>query len=102
MQTRHSGIIETAKDGNVAGIKGTGELVQVTVNAVTKVLATTIKKTGKAGTAVTKSAPGGKVTQKEPAVAASWINFTGGPLLAGAGAYQPAVDLNKAQGKICH
>ena len=41
MQTKHSGMIETVKDGIVAAIKGTGDIVQATVDTVAKMLATT-------------------------------------------------------------
>jgi hypothetical protein len=53
MNTKHSGIIETVKDGVVAAIKGTGDIVQATVDTITKMLSTTIKDTGKVGTSVT-------------------------------------------------
>ena len=53
MKTTHSGMIETVKDQIVAAIKGTGNIVQATVDSVTQILATTIKDTGKVGTSVT-------------------------------------------------
>ena len=53
MKTTHSGMIETVKDQIVAAIKGTGNIVQATVDTVAQILATTIKDTGKVGTSVT-------------------------------------------------
>ncbi|MCU0786590.1 MAG: hypothetical protein MUC91_00115 [Verrucomicrobia bacterium] len=50
MKTRHSGMIETVKDKIVAAIKGTGNIVQATVDTVTQTLTTTIKDTAKVGT----------------------------------------------------
>jgi hypothetical protein len=48
-----SGRIEAVKNAVVAAIKGTGDVVQATVNAVTQTLTTTIKDTGQVGTSVT-------------------------------------------------
>ena len=53
MKTTHSEMIETVKDKIVAAIKGTGNIVQATMDTVTQILATTIKDTGKVGTSVT-------------------------------------------------
>jgi hypothetical protein len=53
MNTKHPGLIETVKDGIVAAIKETGDIVQATVDTITKLLGTTIKDTGKVGTSVT-------------------------------------------------
>ena len=39
MQTKHAGMIETVKDGIVAAIKGTGDIVQATVETVRKAVA---------------------------------------------------------------
>ena len=49
MKTKHAGMIETVKDAIVATIKGTGDIVQATVDTITKILATTIRDTGKVG-----------------------------------------------------
>ena len=53
MKPIHSDMIETVKDKIVAAIKGTGNVVQATVDSVAQILATTIKDTGKVGTSVT-------------------------------------------------
>jgi hypothetical protein len=53
VNTKHSGMIETVRDGIIAAIKGTGDIVHATVDTITKMLATTIKDTGKVGTSVT-------------------------------------------------
>jgi hypothetical protein len=50
---KDSGMIETAKNAMVAAIKGTGDVVQATVYAITQTLATTLKNTGHVGTSVT-------------------------------------------------
>ena len=47
MNTKHTGMIGTVKDGIVAAIKGTGDIVQATVSTIAKMLATTIKDTGR-------------------------------------------------------
>jgi len=62
-------MIETLKDKIVAAIKGTGNIVQATVDTVTQILATTIKDAGKLGTSVTDN--GVKVVLKEPETAVS-------------------------------
>jgi len=74
-------MIETVKDKTVAAIKGAGDVVQATVDAVTQILATAIKDTGKVEVgstavatvrkAVTKPINGVKVVLKEPEMAVS-------------------------------
>jgi hypothetical protein len=78
MKTTRSGMIETVKDQIVAAIKGTGNIVQATVDTVAQILATTIKDTGKVGSTAadtvrkavtTKPIKGIKVVLKEPELA---------------------------------
>jgi hypothetical protein len=53
MQTKHSGLVEAAKDGVVAAVKGTGDIVQATVDTIVKMLGTTIQDTGQVGQSMT-------------------------------------------------
>lgn len=53
MKTNDSRLIEKVKDGIVSAIKGTGNVVQATVDTVTQILATTIKDIGKLSISVT-------------------------------------------------
>ena len=52
MKTKDSRMIETAKNAIVSAIKGSGDVVQATVNAITQMLSTTIKDSGKVGTSL--------------------------------------------------
>jgi hypothetical protein len=53
MKTTDPGTIETVKDQIVAAITGAGDIVEATVGAVSGILVTTFKDTGKAGKAAT-------------------------------------------------
>jgi hypothetical protein len=62
MNTTHPGIIKTVEDKSDAAIKGTGKVVETTVDTAAKILVTTVKDTakvgGKVGTAATGLATG--------------------------------------------
>lgn len=62
MNTTNPGMIETVKDKSIAAIKGTGDIVETTVDSAGKILTTTVKGTAKVGgtvaTAVTGLATG--------------------------------------------
>lgn len=53
MRKNDSGLIEKVSDGIVATMKGTGNVVQATVDTVTRILATVIKDVGVVGMSVT-------------------------------------------------
>jgi len=58
MNTTHPGIAETVKEKSEAAIKGSGNVVETTVDAAGKVITTTVKDTAKVGGEVGAAATG--------------------------------------------
>ena len=58
MTTTKPGAIETVKDNSEAAIKGTGRVVETTVDAAGKIVTTSVKDTAKVGGTVTTAVTG--------------------------------------------
>jgi hypothetical protein len=58
MNTSNSGVIETAKEKTVAGIKGVEKIVETTVDGAGRIITTTAKDTAKVGGEIGTAATG--------------------------------------------
>jgi hypothetical protein len=58
MNTANAGVIETVKEKTVAGIKGTENIVETTVDGAAQIVTTTVKDTAKVGGEIGTAATG--------------------------------------------